>query len=118
MAIARIAALVVLIVSAFGQESSSDAIQKYRAELEQNPRNSLAHFLLGELLFDQHDFQSSANEFRAALSGDPHPNGSTLGRISTLAKCSIETTNGNARFMNTNWRRKRMTTQRTPRCSR
>jgi TolA-binding protein len=73
MAIARIAALVVLIVSAFGQESSSDAIQKHRAELEQNPRNSFAHFLLGELLFDQHDFQSSANEFRAALSGDTHP---------------------------------------------
>jgi TonB family protein len=73
MAIARIAALVVLIVSAFGQESSSDGIQRHRAELEQNPRNSLSHFLLGELLFDQHDFQSSANEFRAALSGDPHP---------------------------------------------
>jgi len=41
--------------------------------LERNPRSSLAHFGLAELLFRDRNFQSAANEFREALSGDLEP---------------------------------------------
>jgi TonB family protein len=55
--------------------SMSDAdFQKYREELQRKPGNSLAHFRLGESFFKQGALQSAANEFRAALKGDPHPN--------------------------------------------
>lgn len=46
----------------------------YRDELQQHPGNSLAHFRLGESFFQQHELQLAANEFRAAVKGDPHPN--------------------------------------------
>ena len=70
----RIAGLLLCIVYALGQESGTDALQTYRDELQRNPGNSLAHFRLGESFFQQHNFQLAANEFRAALNGDPHPN--------------------------------------------
>ncbi|HEY1949621.1 MAG TPA: TonB family protein [Bryobacteraceae bacterium] len=69
----KIAPLLLLIVSGFGQDSSNDASREYRKELERNPRNSLAHFRTGELYFKQHNFQAAANEFREALNGDAHP---------------------------------------------
>jgi TonB family protein len=47
--------------------------EKYREELQTNPKNSLAHFRLGESLVKGSDLQSAANQFRAALDGDPHP---------------------------------------------
>jgi TonB family protein len=48
--------------------------QSYREELQQTPGSALAHFRLGESFFEDRNFQAAANEFRAALSGDPHPN--------------------------------------------
>ena len=60
-------------LSGFGPNATDDSIQKYQAELQLNPKNSLAHFRLGELFLDQHNFQSAANEFKEALKGDPHP---------------------------------------------
>jgi TonB family protein len=73
MPVLRIAGFLLCIVYALGQESGTDALQMYRDELQQHPGNSLAHFRLGELFFQQHNLQLAANEFRAALNGDPHP---------------------------------------------
>jgi len=73
MATARIAAFLGLAVCGFAQDSPADAAQKYREDLRIDPRNSLAHFLLGELYFEQRNFQAAVNEFRSALNGDPHP---------------------------------------------
>jgi TonB family protein len=56
-----------------GQDSGLDVLQRYGEELKQSPTNPLLHFRLGELLFEQRNYQSSANNFRAALEGDPHP---------------------------------------------
>ena len=70
----RIAVFLLCIVYAVGQESGTGALQTYRDELQQHPGNSLAHFRLGESFFQQHEPQLAANEFRAALNGDPHPN--------------------------------------------
>ncbi len=69
----KIAGLLICIGYAIGQDSSPDALQSYREGLKQNPADSLIHFRLGELLFEQRNYQSSANEFRAALGGGPHP---------------------------------------------
>ena len=68
-----IAGFLLCIVYALGQESGTDALQMYRDELKQHPGNSLAHFRLGESFFQQHNLQLAADEFRAALNGDPHP---------------------------------------------
>ena len=46
--------------------------QTYRQQ--QTPGSALAHFRLGESFFEDRNFQAAANEFRAALQGEPHPN--------------------------------------------
>jgi hypothetical protein len=43
-------------------------------DLEQALDSALALFLTGEPVFEARNFQAAANEFRAALNGDPHPN--------------------------------------------
>jgi TonB family protein len=73
MVIQRLVALGVLIISGFAQQTSGDAIRTYQAMVEQDPRNALAHFRLGELFFEQRSFQSAANEFHEALNGGLHP---------------------------------------------
>lgn len=73
MAFFRFAALLIFTAAGFGQDSPAEAELRLRKELERNPRNSLAHFRLGELLSEQRNFQSAANEFREALNGDTHP---------------------------------------------
>jgi TonB family protein len=69
----KVAGFLICIAYALGQDSSPDALQSYREGLKQNPADSLIHFRLGELFFEQRNYQSSANEFRAALRGGPHP---------------------------------------------
>ena len=69
----RVAVLLVYLASGFGQDATSEAVQKYRADLQLDPQNSLLHFRLGELLFEQQHLQAAANEFSEALRGDPHP---------------------------------------------
>ncbi|MBI4444806.1 MAG: tetratricopeptide repeat protein [Acidobacteria bacterium] len=39
-----------------------------------NPRSALAHFRLGEIFFEQHNYTSAANSFRDGLNGDLKPN--------------------------------------------
>jgi outer membrane biosynthesis protein TonB len=70
----KIAGFLICIAYLLGQDSSPDALQSYREGFKRNPADSLLHFRLGELLFEHRDYQSSANEFRAALKGAPHPN--------------------------------------------
>jgi len=50
-----------------------EAIQQYQRALEVQPNNSLAHFRMGEAMFYQKNFNSSANEFRASIGGDLDP---------------------------------------------
>jgi TonB family protein len=69
----KIAGFLICIAYALGQDSSPDALQSYRDGLKQNPADSLIHFRAGELLFEQRNYQSSTNEFRAALEGGGHP---------------------------------------------
>ena len=51
----------------------SNALREYQKALEVNRNSSLAHYRIGELFFRQNNFQSAANEFRAAVNGDLEP---------------------------------------------
>ena len=50
-----------------------EAIQEYQRALDLQPGNSLANFRMGEAMFYQKNYQSAANAFRSALSGDLDP---------------------------------------------
>ena len=67
-----IAGLCVSIALAYGQ-SDSDLIRKYLDDVKLNPRDSLAHYLLGATYYRQNNYQSAANEFREALNGNLQP---------------------------------------------
>ncbi len=51
----------------------ANALREYQRALEVNRNSSLAHYRIGELFFKQNNFQSAANEFRAAINGDVDP---------------------------------------------
>ena len=55
-------------VSEFG-----DALKEYQKALETNRNSSMAHYRIGEVFFQQNNYQSAANEFREALNGDLEP---------------------------------------------
>ena len=57
----------------FGQSGPADSLDKYQKELEANPRSSLAHYRIAEIFLQQNNYQSAANELRAALNGDLDP---------------------------------------------
>jgi tetratricopeptide (TPR) repeat protein len=67
-----IAALFLSVTVAYGQ-APSDLIQKYQGQLKDNPRDSLAHYLVAEVYLPQGDHQTAANEFRKSLNGDLQP---------------------------------------------
>jgi tetratricopeptide (TPR) repeat protein len=50
-----------------------EALKEYQKALDVNRNSSLAHYRVAELFFLQNNFQSAANEFREALSGDLEP---------------------------------------------
>ena len=50
-----------------------EALKEYQKALDVNRNSSLAHYRVGQLFFLQNNFQSAANEFREALSGDAEP---------------------------------------------
>ncbi len=52
---------------------TSEALKEYQKALEVRRNNSLAHYRIGDLFFQQGNNQSAANEFREALSGDSEP---------------------------------------------
>jgi aminopeptidase N len=51
----------------------SNALRSYQKALDVNKNSSLAHYRIGELFFKQNNYQSAANEFRAAIDGDLQP---------------------------------------------
>lgn len=53
--------------------SYNEALMEYQKALEVNRISSLAHYRVGEVFFQQGNYQSAANEFREALSGDLDP---------------------------------------------
>jgi aminopeptidase N len=55
-------------ISEFGE-----ALKEYQKALEANRSSSLAHYRIAEVFFLQNNYQSAANEFREALSGDLEP---------------------------------------------
>ncbi len=50
-----------------------EALKEYQKALDVNRNSSLGHYRVGQLFFLQNNFQSAANEFREALSGDGEP---------------------------------------------
>lgn len=51
----------------------ANALREYQKALDVNKNSSLAHYRIGELFFKQNNYQSAANEFRAAINGDLDP---------------------------------------------
>ena len=49
------------------------ALLDYQKDLRSNPRSSLANYCVGELLFQQRNYQSCAVAYRSALRGDGYP---------------------------------------------
>lgn len=57
----------------FGKNQFLEAIREYERAIKLNPRNSLAHYRMGEVFFEQANTQSAGNAFRDALNGDLQP---------------------------------------------
>ncbi|MGB6782956.1 MAG: tetratricopeptide repeat protein, partial [Terracidiphilus sp.] len=49
------------------------ALNEYQGALKSNPESSLASYRIGEVLFQQHNFQAAVNAYRDALRGDDDP---------------------------------------------
>jgi hypothetical protein len=56
-----------------GQGDLTGALVEYQKALDTNKTSSLAAYRIGEIFFQQHNYQSSANSFRDALRGDDDP---------------------------------------------
>jgi predicted negative regulator of RcsB-dependent stress response len=55
------------------QGDLTGALIEYQKALDANKNSSLAAYRIGEIFFQQHNFQSAANSFRDALRGDLDP---------------------------------------------
>lgn len=63
-----------VVAMAIGLSQNVDAeFARYQKLIEENHRNSEAHYRLGEIYFSQNNYQAAANEFREALNGDREP---------------------------------------------
>jgi aminopeptidase N len=51
----------------------AEAQKEYQKALDVQRNSSMAHYRVGELFFQQNNYQSAANEFREALNGDLDP---------------------------------------------
>lgn len=56
----------------------ADALKEYQRAIEVNRNSSLAHYRVAEVFFMQNNYQSAANEYRAALTGDEDPKWTTV----------------------------------------
>ncbi len=52
---------------------TSAALAEYQKALTANPNSSLASYRIGEVLFNQRNYQAAANAYRDALRGDDEP---------------------------------------------
>lgn len=55
------------------QGDLTGALNQYQQALKINPESSLASFRIGEVLFEQQNYQAAVNAYRAALRGDDDP---------------------------------------------
>ena len=55
------------------QGDLTGALAEYQKALDSNKNSSLAAYRIGEIFFQEHNFQSAANSFRDALRGDDDP---------------------------------------------
>lgn len=55
------------------QGEFADALAEYQKALTANPNSSLASYRVGEVLFQQRNYQASANAYRDSLRGDDDP---------------------------------------------
>ena len=56
-----------------GQGDLTGALVEYQKALDSNKNSSLAAYRIGEIFFQQHNYQSAANSFRDSLRGDGDP---------------------------------------------
>ncbi len=77
-------------IGACSSEPLPQEFETYCEILATNRRSSVAHYRVAELLFNQNNWQSSANEYREALNGDLDPKWTevwshiSLGRIFSI----------------------------------
>lgn len=71
----RLAAACLFIFSALGvcQELRDASLETPRAQAAQNPRSSLIHYRIGEILYKRSQLSAATAEFQAALNGDLLP---------------------------------------------
>jgi tetratricopeptide (TPR) repeat protein len=55
------------------QGDLTGALAEYQKAMEANPQSSLASYRIGEVLFNQRNYQASVNAYREALRGDDEP---------------------------------------------
>ncbi len=55
------------------QGDLTDALSEYQKALQVNPISSLANYRMGEVLFEQRNYQAAVNAYRDALRGDDLP---------------------------------------------
>jgi tetratricopeptide (TPR) repeat protein len=60
-------------LQADAQKDQAEAMAEYQKMLQAKPRSSLANYRIGDLLFNQRNYQASANSYRDALKGDGDP---------------------------------------------
>ncbi|HVW85132.1 MAG TPA: M1 family aminopeptidase [Bryobacteraceae bacterium] len=51
----------------------AEALKEYQKALDTQKNSSMAHFRVAQIFFQQHNYQSAANEFREVLNGDLQP---------------------------------------------
>ena len=58
----------------FAQVSEfAEALNEYQKALDTQKNSSMAHYRVAQIFFQQHNYQSAANEFRDVLNGDLQP---------------------------------------------
>jgi aminopeptidase N len=58
----------------FAQVSDfAEALKEYQRALDTQKNSSMAHYRVAQIFFQQHNYQSAANEFREVLNGDLQP---------------------------------------------
>jgi aminopeptidase N len=81
------------------QGNLSEALSEFNKALEVNKNSSLAHYRIAEVFWLQRNYQSSANEYREALSGDNDPRGTEVWSHIGLGKI-FDTTGQRERAVN------------------
>jgi tetratricopeptide (TPR) repeat protein len=68
-----LAVALLFVATEFAQSDGCDSLDACRQILQANPRASMAHYRMGEILFREKNLQGAAIEFRRAVDGDLQP---------------------------------------------